>query len=114
CIASFKEVPLALEIAAIFAFAICLVIGCCYEFTGIAGNILNHSKLHYLGKISYGLYLYHKPIPYFIQLVLSKTNLHIHNLILLLISIALTIAVAHLSFRFLEMPFLKFKERFDL
>jgi peptidoglycan/LPS O-acetylase OafA/YrhL len=52
----------------------------------------------YLGKISYGLYVFHAAV---IRLVPS-----------LILALPLTIAIAALSYRFLESPFLRLKDRF--
>lgn len=52
----------------------------------------------YLGKISYGLYVFHAAV---IRLVPSP-----------IVALPLTIAIAALSYRFLESPFLRLKDRF--
>ncbi len=98
----------------ILALSTSLVIGCYHNFTGVIGNILNLSQLQYLGKISYGLYLYHKPIPFLAKLFMNKAQIQVNNLILLVSSIALTILIAHLSYHLIEKRFLNLKEKFDL
>jgi peptidoglycan/LPS O-acetylase OafA/YrhL len=75
---------------------------------------LDYKWLNYIGKISYGIYVYHWII---ILLVLNftiqfKDNLFIFNSILYIGSIGLTILIAHLSFFKFELYFLQFKERF--
>ena len=71
-----------------------------------------HGALLYLGKISYGLYVYHalgnvlsgKVIPVhtaFVQLALRPT-----------MALGITIMLAAASYTVLEKPFLKLKERF--
>lgn len=68
------------------------------------GGILVHPVLVYLGKISYGLYLFHLPgLHVFAPLwwPLQAT-----------LGLALTIGVASLSYRYLERPFLTLKQRF--
>ncbi len=71
--------------------------------------------LVYLGRISYGLYVFH----YVIRLLvgnIAAIRLHAHPQLLLpatyLGSAALTIAVAAASYHFFERPFLKIKDRF--
>lgn len=98
----------------VFALSMGLVIGCYYNFTGILGYVLNNIKLQYLGKISYGLYLYHKPIPFFIKIIISKSQIPINNLILFVASFLLSIMIAHASYHLIEKPILKFKDKFDL
>ncbi len=101
-------------VLSIFVLSISLLIGCYYSFNGVIGQILNISKLKYLGKISYGLYLYHKPVPYLVKLFISKTHIQISNYILFILSILITIIIAHLSYNLLEKRFLKLKDKFDL
>jgi peptidoglycan/LPS O-acetylase OafA/YrhL len=69
-------------------------------------------ELVYLGRISYGLYVFHG-----LYLVLSKHLLrdgapHLHYL-WLPIAFIFTIGTAALSYQFLEKPFLKLKHRFE-
>jgi len=77
--------------------------------------ILNISILQRLGKISYGVYLYHKMIPFFF--VYAATRLHIplpeSEVIMFCIYTSLALIIASLSWRFIESPLLKVKERFD-
>ena len=74
----------------------------------------DHKWLNYIGKISYGIYVYHWVI---ILLVLNftiqfKEHSFVFNSILYICSIGLTILIAHYSFFKFELYFLKFKERF--
>ena len=66
--------------------------------------------LLYLGKISYGLYVFHLLCLMFVQ---TKTPLG-YSKIGLVASLALTIVVASLSYRLLERPFLRLRKRFTL
>lgn len=83
-------------------------------FSGYSGKILETKTLLYLGKISYGIYLYHKFIPYFFHLVLNQLGVTVSSWILLPVSLLLTILISHLSFRFIEQKFILAKSRFDL
>jgi len=47
-------------------------------------QLLRNKSVIYLGRISYGLYLYHKPIPYLFSIFMEKTDLLIQNKYLLL------------------------------
>ncbi len=61
--------------------------------------VLALGPLRHLGRISYGVYLYHWPI--FLAL---RQKSHLHDWSLLLVGGAITIGVAELSNRFLETP----------
>lgn len=77
---------------------------------------MNNSYLDYIGKISFGIYVYHPLVIYlsakwlggYIAL-LEKDYQYIVIYFLVMFS---TIAIAHLSYRFFEKPFLHLKERF--
>ena len=68
------------------------------------GGILAHPLLVYLGKISYGLYVFH------------LASLHLFAAawwpLQAALALALTIGAAALSYRYLEQPFLALKQRF--
>ncbi len=71
--------------------------------------------INYLGKISYGLYLYHAVI-----IVLLQTQFHffgaatdvttVRNLLQAGITLMITVAVAHFSYRYIELKFLALKK----
>lgn len=71
---------------------------------------------NYLGKISYGIYVYHWMIIYLVmdKLILLKLNPTLFNVLLYTITIGLTIGISHLSYFHFELWFLKFKERFTI
>jgi peptidoglycan/LPS O-acetylase OafA/YrhL len=79
---------------------------------------LEQKLIHYLGKISYGLYIYHpaiivlcvNSIHYFLGKNINNTTF---NIILYPTVLLLTILVCDLSFRFIETPLLKLKDRFN-
>lgn len=67
----------------------------------------------YLGRISYGIYVYHMPLPLLLNLVWTKTGFSIDNPVLkLTLLLGLTVLLAALSNRFIERPFLKLKKYF--
>jgi peptidoglycan/LPS O-acetylase OafA/YrhL len=68
--------------------------------------------LNYLGKISYGLYMYH-PIGIVLALYFVSKFGYITNWILYPLSIVLTIIIAATSYRYFETLFLRFKPRFS-
>jgi peptidoglycan/LPS O-acetylase OafA/YrhL len=65
--------------------------------------------LVYLGKISYGLYVYHVAAIRIVQKVWPS----LRGPFVLLIAFALTVTLAALSYRYLETPFLRLKNRFE-
>ena len=67
------------------------------------------TMLTYLGKISYGLYVFHVAA---IRLVQTIAGPSLNGPIVLLIAFSLTVALAALSYRYLESPFLRWKNRF--
>jgi peptidoglycan/LPS O-acetylase OafA/YrhL len=75
--------------------------------------VLNNKVLIFLGKISYGLYLYHNFIPYFYNIkvpeVLSPVSIYIAQFARLLV----LVGVSSLSWYLIERPLLKLKERFS-
>jgi len=72
-----------------------------------ARGLLAHPILVYLGKISYGLYVFHFPIVYGV-----RDRFGLSWPLRLLLTLALTVAFAACSYRFLEQPFLRLKQRF--
>ncbi|WP_074400820.1 acyltransferase family protein [Escherichia coli] len=79
----------------------------------IKAKFLTIAPLIYIGKISYGLYIWH---PLAIQIVDSLQYrghlLWISGPMVDVTKISLTIAISALSFKFFELPFLKLKDRF--
>jgi peptidoglycan/LPS O-acetylase OafA/YrhL len=74
---------------------------------GFVGRVLAWAPLAYIGRISYGLYLYHLAI---ITLLAQETSLRFS--VRMSLEVLLPIAVAAVSYRMLETPFLRLKSRF--
>ena len=72
---------------------------------------LEAKPLRYLGKISYGLYMYH-PIAIVAALQTTRWLGADSNFLIYALSLALTIAMAGISYRYFESYFLNFKSRF--
>jgi peptidoglycan/LPS O-acetylase OafA/YrhL len=83
-------------------------------FSGLVGKLLELRPLLYLGKISYGVYVYH----YFAPLVLIPLFAHFHvpyavpGLTNFVVSSLLTLVVASASWHVIELPINRFKHYF--
>ena len=73
---------------------------------------LENKPLNYLGNISYGIYMYH-PIGIVLSLYLAVSINCVTNWLLYPLSVAATIIIASVSFKFIESPFLKLKSKFS-
>ena len=98
--------------------------GCRLHRVGAAGCLLimiamldtNRKSLPgwmiWLGRVSFGLYVYHGLALWSIRNIFVRVHGYEHFLLSFLTSATLTVFLATLSYRFLEMPFLHMKERF--
>ncbi len=80
---------------------------------GLFVRLLEMKFMRYMGKISYGLYVYHFPVIWFVTRIrdLGITDEPIAKLLTLLISFPLTLLIASLSYRYIEKPILDLKDR---
>lgn len=78
----------------------------------IASHFFASPTIKHLGRISYGIYLIHMPIPAIVNLIETKTSVEIPPMIEISIYFCITITMAHLSFKYIETPFLNLKSRF--
>ncbi|HKR96064.1 MAG TPA: hypothetical protein VJW55_11905, partial [Candidatus Angelobacter sp.] len=82
-----------------------------FSVMGSQNAFLRNKWLLYLGKISYGLYVLHEFAHYCaMRLLPASTPMRVVEQSV--ISLALTILLAAASYRWLESPFLRLKERF--
>ncbi|TXE09275.1 acyltransferase [Gelidibacter salicanalis] len=108
--------PLILE----FMLAITMV---AYVITSTYGWQLNlkyitqNKILMHIGKISYGIYLFHLPLPaicaVFYHKLTGQDLIIPHELFSFLLFTTLTIIIAHFSFKWIETPFLNLKKKFE-
>jgi len=102
----FREFTLML---ATFSFVLVSIHGWPRSLRRLTANNL----VQYIGRISYGIYLYHLPIPYFYIIIKDKTGLFLEKPILILILYTLTtVFLAAISHRYIEQRFLNLKQRF--
>ncbi len=78
--------------------------------------LFKHKALGYLGKISYGLYIYHLVgiwlASQITNALISSDRLLAYPLTVLLLALIITAMLSIVSYQFLEKPFLRLKERF--
>ncbi len=88
-------------------FGICII-----NLATMKATFLEHKWLNYLGKISYGLYMYHIIAIGITLVLLEKINLT-SSLALYPISIAFTILLSAISYKYFETYFLKLKAKYQ-
>lgn len=96
------------------AFSVFVVISCILanEFYPYIKQMLCLKPLIYFGKISYGLYLYHLPIFYFLGLYGGYRPENPPSLLVIATALALSIAAAAISYQIIEKPILRLKNNF--
>jgi len=84
-----------------------IVSGSVMMLLAVLGSRLTNPILVYLGRISYGLYVWHM-----LSLAIVAQFLKIYRPTYAVCGLALTILISAISYRLLEQPFLKLKKRF--
>jgi peptidoglycan/LPS O-acetylase OafA/YrhL len=116
-----KESDVPLTFTALSAGYLLVNLGCVLLFLSFLGEVrLGASKLLvYLGRISFGLYVFHwMMLRIAIRLVQKISRQHhipgaVHGALILALAFVLTVMLAALSYRFFESPILRFKKRFE-
>jgi peptidoglycan/LPS O-acetylase OafA/YrhL len=92
--------------------------GCALIFIGALGVSRIPKPLAYLGKISFGLYVFHIAMLKLAVWLTRSLGLHgssIPRIVVVdCVALLLCIAAAHLSYQYFETPFLKLKRRFEI
>ncbi|MGG7036478.1 MAG: acyltransferase family protein, partial [Flavobacterium sp.] len=76
--------------------------------------VFRNGFLSYLGSISYGIYMYH---PFVLFLVFPFVNTYLkghtlfYNLTVYAFVIGLTIGLSHISYKYFELRFIKYKDK---
>lgn len=107
--------PGGLRLCAMYAMILVGTVSIFVGFLGLRASLVPRS-LRYLGQISYGLYVFHDFIGQWVTAVAKhwpRTDLK-GSAYSGILELGLTITVATLSYRFLETPFLRLKERYTL
>ena len=89
----------------------------------VIGQVSNESKIinlelplfNFLGKISYGIYVFHPIVIFLLSFLIKNININIYLKYGLVYSsvFSITIILAFFSYNFYEMPFLKLKTKFS-
>jgi peptidoglycan/LPS O-acetylase OafA/YrhL len=90
----------------------------CLSIVAIAAKspnqaVLANKILRWIGRRSYGIYLYHLPI-FLTLLSLRRRHSPVNYLLVTALMFAVTIFVAALSYRFIERPVLRYKKRYEV
>ncbi len=93
----------------IATFAALIIVWLAMEPTSPLARLFSLRPMVWMGKVSYGLYLWHLPIDRFI----TNDRLNASTPVTQVVRLAMTLAVVTASFYLLEQPFLRLKRRFE-
>jgi peptidoglycan/LPS O-acetylase OafA/YrhL len=92
-----------------------MAVGAGMIFLSALGSSVAPSWLRYLGKISYGLYVFHMLALYIVEKAIGGYAKNFSKFLVFWSGgLALTLLMAAVSYRFFESPFLRLKERYAL
>jgi peptidoglycan/LPS O-acetylase OafA/YrhL len=95
------------------AFIFCAIIAHARSgFKGFLGKSLEWRPVVYIGKISYGIYIFHNFVPALVMHLFEMANVTPHPLYVRFLFLLVTIIIAALSWEFFEKQLLKLKNRF--
>src|SRR5262249_15057743 len=89
-----------------------VALACTVIVLAFIGLPVRSQVLTYLGKISYGLYVYHMMCISITDRILVNGHGLLHALLREIVALGLTIPISSLSYAILEKPFLTLKRRF--
>lgn len=112
----YEENDIKIGFAAYFGALFCYLIGCLYHQSGtFTHRVLELPLLVYIGKISYGVYLYHLAIQLLVWKGIYPDGVFgspVDYLLRVIAYFVLTLGLASVSFYTIESYFLKFKDQF--
>ena len=112
----YEENDIKVGFAAYFGALFCYLIGCLYHQSDtFTHRLLELPLLVYIGKISYGVYLYHLAIQFLVWQVIYPDGVFgspVDYLLRVIVYFVLTFGLASVSFYTIESYFLKFKDQF--
>jgi peptidoglycan/LPS O-acetylase OafA/YrhL len=89
------------------------VAACCIREDHVLAGVLSRPFMVYLGTISYGLYLLHMLCRNVVAKVASLGGVTLDGFSMFVLTFALAIVAAHLSFKHFESRFLRMKVRYE-
>jgi peptidoglycan/LPS O-acetylase OafA/YrhL len=109
-----RHAPLALEDTGAALIFCWLIYGASRGFAGPFGWLLGRRPIVYLGKASYGIYIYHFLVPVAIAEVARRLNMHYENsgFVNFVATSIITFGIAALSWQFFERPINGLKRHF--
>jgi peptidoglycan/LPS O-acetylase OafA/YrhL len=81
-------------------------------FPGIIGRIISWAPIIYIGRISYGIYVYHFFVPIVMRPMFDRMGIGEGNVVFAAICFVITMFVASLSWFLMEKPINELKDRF--
>jgi peptidoglycan/LPS O-acetylase OafA/YrhL len=78
-----------------------------------AYKFLTFKSLVFIGKISYGIYLYHNIVYRLVDSFIFHYHISINPLLTLLVQISITFLIAAVSWHLIEKPVLRLKDKYD-
>jgi peptidoglycan/LPS O-acetylase OafA/YrhL len=103
----------------LISLAATALIAVCLDSTSWVTRLFSTPLLRFFGRYSYGMYVYHSILPIFymsaFHRLIAPLVYHpaIQHLLTTFVELTTTIVVSMLSYRFLEMPFLRLKRLFE-
>jgi peptidoglycan/LPS O-acetylase OafA/YrhL len=84
-----------------------------FGWSGVVRAFTTNGFVQYLGRISYGIYLFHLAVPTLLGIVLTRLTIRLPNVALFLSYLLITFVAAAVSYKYVETPFLRLKKRFE-